>query len=629
MKNLLPLLGVISAASLCAQTTSTQPKTIRNANGSYWRQCTSMTVTRPLRELAKEHPAPKFKGTNYIVAPDEKSEKRVTHKFHASPNTDPVVQREMGTKENHSPIVNFDGEGSSQGYVPLDCNGMVGPNDFVQVINSDIAVYDKSGNVLTAPVAFSASIFPGTGDQGDPVCMYDKFADRFIIEEFDESCYCEMMFAVSQTGDPTGAWYVFKFIPDASDFADYPKFVIWADGFYETCNCQNDKVVVYDRTKMEAGDTSAGFIVIPFNNSPNGGNFQGFFCPMMLDADGQLPPYGKPEYLFYYDDDNWGTGLRDEIVIDKVTVNWTATTGALTVFDTIPTAPFNSVFNGRQSIDQPGMADNLDALDGFFQYRIPYTRWTGYNDAVMCYPVNVLLNTSVSSYDAGLRWYELRQDTTTEAWSIYQQSTYSPDTTVNRWMPAIAMNADGSIGLGYSVSNISTVYPGVRYTGRTQCDPLDSMTLTEATAIAGSSTVSTFNRWGDYSMMSIDPSDNTTFWHTNNYASTGNNYITRIFSFAISPCVTTGIPVVTPPSPALSAYENEGQLNVKATDIPLGEKTLLDLFTVEGKRVFVNSFRPTDKTYETNINVSNFAKGVYLLRIGSESYQRVIKVAIN
>ena len=120
--------------------------------------------------------------------------------------------------------------------------------------------------------------------------MYDKFADRWIISEFQakptNGNENELLFAVSTTGDPTGTYYLYTFEPDAADFVDYPKYSIWSDGYYETCNCDFQKVTVYERAKMLAGDTSAGFIVIPSVAGPNPAS--GFFCPQTLFADGQF-----------------------------------------------------------------------------------------------------------------------------------------------------------------------------------------------------------------------------------------------------------------------------------------------------------------------------------------------------
>jgi hypothetical protein len=136
---------------------------------------------------------------------------------------------------------------------------------------------------------------------------------------------------------------------------------------------------------------------------------------------------------------------------------------------------------------------------------------------------------------AGVHWFELRD--TGAGWGSYQEGVYAPDDD-NRWMASIAMDDAGNIGLGYSVAS-STLYPSIRYTGRLAADPLGQMPQGEASLIEGSgSQLSTSSRWGDYSMMAVDPVDGCTFWYTQEYIETtgGAPWQTRIGSFKFPSC---------------------------------------------------------------------------------------------
>ncbi len=623
MKYLYTLIIVVVSTTLFAQTE------IRNADGSYFKQCSHFEISKPLWQLAKEHPSDLNKVYGHREAKDR--ERKNIHPVQ-NPETapsiadDPIVQREQGDVSTMGTIVNVDGMPNVQGFDPLDPNGMVGPNYYVQAINSNYQVFNKNGTAATAAIDL-ATLFPGSLDDGDPVVMYDRFADRWVITEFlcpgGGNC-TKLLFAVSKTNDPTGAYYLYTFEPDASDYADYPKYSIWSDGYYETCNCSNPKVTIYERAKMLLGDPTAGFIVVPSTGSPNPN--AGFFCPQTLYADGQLPPYGSPQYYFYFTDDNWGSQFKDMIFIYKITSNWTSKTGTFTKFDSLATLPFNSYFTGgtEQDISQPGTSNKIDALDGFFSYRIPYLRWTNYNIALMCHPVN----TGTSSIVAGIRWYELHQDTVTTKWNIYQQGTYSPADGVSRWNPAIAMDINGNIGLAYSVSSPTSVYPGTRFTGRTSCDTLGKMTVTETTAIAGSSSWTSDNRWGDYSHLSVDPSDGISFWHTNQYIGASSTIHTRIFSFQIPKCTGAGVANIQTSAPMLVAFQSGNELNIKATNLPSDEKSVIDFFNTEGKMIARKSVSPFSNAVETTINVSGIARGIYYVRIGNTNFQRVIKVSV-
>ena len=143
---------------------------------------------------------------------------------------------------------------------------------------------------------------------------------------------------------------------------------------------------------------------------------------------------------------------------------------------------------------------------------------------------------------AGMRWYEIRRDTA-GAYALFQQGTYAPADGVHRWMGSVAQDKKGNMALGYSVTNATDVYPGIRYTGRLAGDPLGQMTLGEGVVINGSGVQTTTNsRWGDYTSMNVDPVDDCTFWYVNEYytaagqASSPAGWQTRIASFKLPGC---------------------------------------------------------------------------------------------
>jgi len=148
------------------------------------------------------------------------------------------------------------------------------------------------------------------------------------------------------------------------------------------------------------------------------------------------------------------------------------------------------------------------------------------------YSTLVANHTVTANARASIRWYELRKTTTN--WSIYQQGTWQPDNDF-RWMGSIAMNANGNIAVGYSVSS-STTYPSIRYAGRTANAPLGQFNIPETTIVEGTSSQTNVNRWGDYSTMSIDPTDDSTFWYAQMYR-LGSNWRTQFASFNFAPGV--------------------------------------------------------------------------------------------
>ena len=92
------------------------------------------------------------------------------------------------------------------------------------------------------------------------------------------------------------------------------------------------------------------------------------------------------------------------------------------------------------------------------------------------------------------------------------------------------------MALGYSASS-ATVFPGVRYTGRFPNSPLGTMPAGEGTIIAGTgSQTAGGSRWGDYTSLTVDPTDDLTFWHVNQWVPTtsGAGWQIRIGSFKVS-----------------------------------------------------------------------------------------------
>src|SRR5439155_7086111 len=148
---------------------------------------------------------------------------------------------------------------------------------------------------------------------------------------------------------------------------------------------------------------------------------------------------------------------------------------------------------------------------------------------------SMVVNHSVAAgLSVGVRWYELQAPAATPTqFGIYQQGTFAPDAAY-RWMGSAAMDGAGNIAIGYSKSS-SSVYPSIAFASRTPGMPAGTMGA-ETILQAGAGAQTTYNRWGDYTSLRIDPDDDTTFWYTNEYYTKNSpffncNWSTRIASF--------------------------------------------------------------------------------------------------
>src|SRR5437660_3893078 len=149
-----------------------------------------------------------------------------------------------------------------------------------------------------------------------------------------------------------------------------------------------------------------------------------------------------------------------------------------------------------------------------------------------------------TSAQSAVRYYQVKVTGGTVEANATQAFTYSPDVTVFRFMPSVAIDNAGDMAIGYSATN-ATLNPAIRYAGRLAGDPVNSITQTEQSLIEGTGTQSgtcgaTCTRWGDYSAMTLDP-DGCTFWYTNMYYQiNGVNFNTRIGAFAFPSCTPVG-----------------------------------------------------------------------------------------
>lgn len=591
-------------AALLAQTPQLNQDT-------YYAPATHFAISKPVRELAKLYPVDESK----VISKQEENNRRPSFSDN-NPNAlpigeDPARQSNDGTKSLMPPIQNWQGMAGS-GFPP-DPSGAAGPNHYVQAVNTSYRVYSKTGSPLTNAFNLS-SLWSGSSNDGDPIVMYDRYADRWFISQFQSSSD-EILMAISTTPDPTGTYYTYSFT--MPEFPDYPKYSVWTDAYFMTCNMGTKRVVAYDRVKMLAGDPTAGMIIKNMPTTPTNG---GFFCPLPADADGGLPPFGTPCPIFSFEDDSWQSSNVDAIRIYKFTTNWSNPAASSIVLDqTLNTTPVNSVFTTSwNDIVQPNTTQKLDAISGVLYYRAQYRRWVGYNSVVLCHAADVDGNNQ-----AGIRWYELRQDANTNVWSIYQESTYSPDAN-SRFIGSIAMDNFGSIGLAYAVSS-GTVFPSIRYTGRLANDPLNQMTFTEETAIAGtSSQTGGINRYGDYSHTSLDP-DGITFWHTGEYVASGKK--TRIFSFQIT--TPTDIAEINKNNGEFQIINANDQILVKSNNVKDANPISIDLFDINGKLISGSLKTPVNGQVEATFSTTNLESGSYLVRVGNANFQKVEKILLS
>jgi hypothetical protein len=431
-------------------------------------------------------------------------------------------------------------------------NGAAGPTQFVQFVNESFAVFNKSTGAVEYGAADGNTLWQSLGGPCasttnlDESAQYDKLAGRWVMLMPYYGSPGYLCIAVSTTSNAvTGGWNLYAFeIPNSPvcgncrPMPDYPKLGVWPDAYYISYNQSNDLVFdgaaacAVNRSAMLTG--AAATMQCFLNNSPTEGSL------LPSDVDGTTPPpAGTPNYFVSYNVNDQSLNLF------QFSVNWTTPSASTFTGPTnIPVAAFIepcgdtvSVFTPADNcVPQSGTTEELGVFGDRLMYRLGYRNFGSYQDLVVNHSVQI----ASGNNQTGIRWYELRN--TGSGFSVYQQGTYAPDSNY-RWMGSIAMDKAGDIALGYNVSS-SSMSPTIRYTGRLSTDTLGTMEGEyDLLTSLGVSYVSqgNSNRWGDFSSMAIDPTDDCTFWYTNEYQTTtsSDHWATRIASFNFPTCTGT------------------------------------------------------------------------------------------
>ncbi len=458
-----------------------------------------------------------------------------------------------------SPSISFDGLDFATwgaGHPP-DTNGDVGPNYFIQSVNTSIGVFDKSTGTRVAAFTFDTLMSQGhfgnlcdTDNFGDPVVLYDTFEDRWIITDFafklDSSGNVVnppgafQCFAVSKSGDPvTGGWNFYS-ISVAGGLNDYPKFGIWPDGLYMSANLfnyasggayKNPRLYALNKAQMYAGKSTVQIVSF---DAPAA---EFTLMPANARLQAGTPPPGSPNYFAVV----WQ--YLNAVSVYKFHVDWAHVPASSL------TGPFLSLTatNWSQFTGASGRAPSpANSLDTLYPRLMMQNQYSNIGGAESLWDSHTVGASGATSAQAAVRYYQVDVTAGTVQGTATQAFTWSPDATVHRFMPSVAVDKAGDMAIGYSGSS-ATLNPALRYAGRLAGDPINAITQTETSLFEGTGSQSgtcgsTCTRWGDYSTMTLDP-DGCTFWYTNEYyATNGLNDLTRIGAFAFPSCVpnTTG-----------------------------------------------------------------------------------------
>jgi hypothetical protein len=527
------------------------------------------TITPAVRDLPDWKPDPNAFGLEMKRREDFGF---IPIEYPVKPKVDPLFmlqqeERSPQQPENFSTLVhNYDGQ--TAGASPPDTVGDVGPNHFVQAVNqsvSTIEVLDKAtgANLKTFTLQSLTTVAPCNHGFCDPVVLYDRAADRWLISELPSSGGNVCVY-VSTTGDPTGTWYAYSFAVETST-TDYPKYGVWpqngnAGSYLIGVNAGaagKHDLFALDRAKMLAG-LPATFQKFSVNNLPNFG-FQ-LVLPSTMQGNAP-PPNGEPAVFARPHDDEAQEGAStpsfDWLDMWTLSVDWaTPANSTLTQLAPLHIGDYDASMCGLGSIwncmPQAGTTQKIDPIREPLHFPFQYRNFGDHQ---------TLVGTFVEDVDgtdhAALRWFELRK-TGAGAWSLFQEGVVGGEAGVHRSVGSIAMDQSGNIAIGYTRTGDSAPYfPSIYYRGRLASDPLGTMTQGENVIVDATTSKTNNERWGDYSGIGVDPADDCTFWYTTEYGGQGN---TKVAAFKFDACGCLAVPAA-PTASASVPQDNRIDVN--------------------------------------------------------------------
>jgi hypothetical protein len=375
------------------------------------------------------------------------------------------------------------------GSLPPDPCGAVGPNHYVETVNTTLAIYNRGGTQLsnrTLQTFFSS--LPGVQGMSDPFVTYDTWTGKFVVGVLDlNSVDSRLDFAVSSTSDPTGSWTFRRFDMTHDSTAgtylsDFPRFGYNPDAY-----------------------------VVGFNMAPNGSGSQHVDTLSIRKSDLAGFVYAWPTGTVQV------PGMTPTVMHDNTGFGamWLVGTGSgsnikvLRMSNELSSSPTIQAY----SVSVPSYSNSIPALHqpgGTFSVSIDGRML----NAAMLNGMLVASHTVGLNGDARARWYEF--DTLGISPTLVQSGQVGPATSTDTYYPTIEMNKAGSLGLTYMESS-PTEYMSMYVTGRSAGDPVGQMETGVSPAALHGTGNYTLPRAGDFSGMSVDPTNGLTFWATNEF----------------------------------------------------------------------------------------------------------------
>ncbi len=395
--------------------------------------------------------------------------------------------------------------------IPPDTHGAVGLTNVVTALNSQVRIQDRAGQqISTVTLAtFWSALTPAPNSPFDPQVLYDPYARRWILTSVSDATNANsaVLLAVSSSADPTGTWFFTRVNADTggTNWADRPHTAFSQDWITVAVNMFTITNSVFTRQNIYAFDKV---------NKYGGGNNA---PTLMTDTSGygsSVPavtydPTLHTMYLLSQGTSQNGTGFLRISTITGAIGSETLSVGSFfqTPYSWAQTPPNNADF-----APQLGSTNKIQNGDSRIQNCV-------YRGGALWLTHTVFFPATGTPTRSAVQWWQVTTPT-----NIVQRGLIDDTDGVYFYaFPSIAVNRYNDVLIGYS-RFATNQYASANYAFRFAEDTANTLrhdTIFKAGEAPYYKTYSgTKNRWGDYSMVAVDPINDTTMWAIQEYAAT-------------------------------------------------------------------------------------------------------------
>ena len=416
-------------------------------------------------------------------------------------------------------LTQYDAAAFGRNFIPPDTMGAVGTSQFMETTNGAYAVYSKSGVLLQkmSDVAFWAAAGQ-TGANGDSRVLFDSRSGKWIVESFGASI-STIQIAVSNTSDATGGWKSTSFV-GFNGIADYPTLAIDDKAVYIGTNDFNSAGTAFKGTTLDVINRDALF----GPSGPDASGVKQFFTSLSSILSGNDRGFAIQGVNQIGDTDSGkiiAVGANNFGLV-AYGVNNPGTPGAT------QTAPI---------LLSPG-----DAYDVNNPAREPNTTGTGTNRIID--PLDDRVSSAVYELKGKIYALHTITPTGTDHTEIQWQVIDAASSTIlatgviggngdgfDYYQGSLAVNASGQVVIGYNRSGEDPGTGEVRLYAQTFNSLSGGGLVNTGTYLLKVSETDSYHngsidgqpaagrqRWGDYSQVTVDPTNGESFWIIGEFA---------------------------------------------------------------------------------------------------------------